>query len=277
MRWTVFIILFTFLGGYNAQSVPEIGVFGGGSYYLGDLNPYKHFNHTKPAGAVFFRDQIAKSDRLSYRLQIGYGTVEAFDSESTDPSRVNRNLSFKSSILEIGPMLEINFLPFEIGSNKRPFTPYMFLGITYFKMNPKGQYNGSWVELQSLGTEGQGTAFSDRKLYKLNQISIPVGLGFKFNMTERWAIGLEYGIRKTFTDYLDDVSGNYVNPALLSETNGVLSAEMSDQSLNNEGSFANVNGQSVSRGNPNTKDWYVFAGVTLSFRVFEYTTCPRRK
>ncbi|MCB9188019.1 MAG: outer membrane beta-barrel protein [Flavobacteriales bacterium] len=277
MRWSLFLIIISSWFSSFTQTVPEIGILAGGSYYLGDLNPYQHFNHTKFAGAFLYRDKISRSDRLSYRLQIGFGTVEAFDSESTDPARLNRNLSFRSRILEIGPMLEIHFLPYEIGSDKRPFTPYMFLGATYFKMNPMTQYNDSWIELQSLGTEGQGTALSDRKLYKLNQISIPIGLGFKFNMTERWAIGFEYGIRKTFTDFLDDVSGDYVNPALLAETNGSLSAELADQSLNNEASFANVNGQSIARGNPNNKDWYVFAGVTLCFRVLEYSTCPRRK
>ncbi|CAG5080047.1 type IX secretion system protein PorG [Parvicella tangerina] len=277
MRWFVLFIISFLLVNSRAQAVPEVGVLGGGSYYIGDLNPYKHFNNTKFAGAFYYRDQIGRSDRLSYRLQIGFGTVEAFDAESSDPARLNRNLSFRSRILEIGPMLEIHFLPYEIGSDRRPFTPYLFLGATYFKMNPMTQYNDSWIELQSLSTEGQGTEFSDRKAYKLNQISIPVGLGMKFNMTERWAIGFEYGIRKTFTDFLDDVSGNYVNPAILAETNGALSAQLSDQSLNGEGSFANVNGQSVSRGNPNTKDWYVFAGLTLSFRVIEYSTCPRRK
>lgn len=276
MRWSVLLILFSFSFGYRAQNVPEIGLMLGGSYYLGDLNPYKHFNNTNFAGTFFYRDKIANNDQLTFRFHISYGSVEAYDSESLDPALVNRNLSFKSRILEIGPVLEINFIPYEIGSDKRPFTPYMFIGLNYFKMNPMGQYDGDWIELQSLGTEGQGTEFSDKKLYNLNQLSIPLGLGMKFNMTERWAIGFEYGIRKTFTDYLDDVSGNYVNPALLAETNGTLSAQMSDQSLNNEGKLANVNGQSISRGNPNTKDWYVFAGVTLSFRVIEYTTCPRR-
>lgn len=277
MRWYVLLILLTSLFRITSQSVPEVGIFAGGSYYLGDLNPYQHFNNTKFAGAFLFRDQIKRSDRLSYRLQIGFGTVEANDAESNDPSAVNRNLSFRSRILEIGPMLEIHFLPYEIGSDKRPFTPYLFLGATYMKMNPMTQYNENWIELQSLGTEGQGSTLSNKKLYKLNQISLPVGIGFKFNMTERWALGFEYGIRKTFTDYLDDVSGNYVNPSLLAETNGTLAAELADQSLNNEASFANVGGQSIARGNPNNKDWYVFAGVTLCFRVIEYSTCPRRK
>lgn len=276
MRWIVCFIFLSCLS-VRSQTVPEIGIIAGGSYYLGDLNPYKHFNNTKFSGTFLYRDQIAKSNRLSFRIHAGFGTVEAFDSESLDPAMVNRNLNFRSRILEIGPLLEIHFLPYEIGSAKFPFTPYLFMGLTFFKMNPMGQHNDEWIELQSLGTEGQGTGLTGEKIYKLNQLSIPLGLGMKFNMTERWAIGFEYGIRKTFTDYLDDVSGNYVNPSLLAETNGSLSADLADQSLNNQGSFANVGGQGVSRGNPYTKDWYVFAGISLCYRVIEYSTCPRRK
>jgi len=169
-------------------------------------------------------------------------------------------------------MLEINFLPYEIGSRRKPGTPYLFMGISYFKMNPMGQYNDGWVELQSLRTEGQGSDFNSNKPYKLNQISLPVGVGIKVNLTTRIALGIEYGIRKTFTDYLDDVSGNYVHPSILNETSGQLSAEISDPSLNNQGSKSFSNG--IARGNANNKDWYAFAGITLSFRLKAYTTCP---
>lgn len=277
MRFLAIILLSLSFLSVSAQTVPEIGVFAGGSYYIGDLNPYKHFYNTKFSGSFFYRDQIAKSDRLTFRLQIGFGKVEAFDSESPLQDQVNRNLSFQSKILEVGPMIEIHFLPYEIGSDQRPFTPYLFGGITYFKMNPMGQNGDTWVELQSLGTEGQGTSATNKKNYKLNQVSLPIGIGLKFNMTPRWAFGLEYGIRKTFTDYLDDVSGDYVHPSILSETNGALSAQMADQSINNESRFVNIDGSGVSRGNPNTKDWYAFAGISLCFRVIEYTTCPRKR
>ncbi len=250
----------------------EIGILGGTSYYLGDLNPNTHFYNSKFGGSVFYRDQIRKSDRLSLRIQFSYGTVQAFDADSKSYAQINRNLSFQSKIIEFGPMLEINFLPFEIGSKRKPGTPYIFMGISYFKMNPMGQYNDSWIELQSLRTEGQGSEFNSKKPYKLNQISLPFGVGIKVNITSRISLGLEYGLRKTFTDYLDDVSGNYVHPTILSEINGELSSEISDPSLNNQASFSYQNG--VSRGNPNTKDWYAFAGITLSYRLKAYTTCP---
>lgn len=254
---------------------PELGVLLGGSYYTGDLNPTKHFNQTKFAAGLFFRNQIRSSDRLTWRMHFMYGEVTADDANSTNLGDVNRNLNFKSRILEFGPLLEIHFLPYEIGSNKRPGTPYLFFGLTYFKMNPMGKYNDDYIELQPLTTEGQGTSQNSNNPYKLNQLSIPLGIGMKVNISNRFALGVEYGVRKTFTDYLDDVSGNYVNAGLLSEEAGSLSASMSDRSLNTEGAF-NSN-ENLSRGNPNNKDWYYFFGMTINFRLVEYTTCkPRR-
>lgn len=266
------IAFFTFLSLSVFSQAAEIGVLGGTSYYLGDLNPTHHFYNPKLGGSIYYRDQIRNSDRLSLRIQLSYGTVQAFDADGKSEAQLNRNLSFQSKILEIGPMLEINFLPFEIGSRRKPGTPYLFIGISYFKMNPMGRYNDDWIELQSLKTEGQGSEFNSDKPYKLNQISIPFGVGFKVNINSRMSLGLEYGIRKTFTDYLDDVSGSYVNPAILSEINGQLSSDISDPSLNNQGSLSYNNG--ISRGNPNNKDWYAFAGITFSFRLKAYTTCP---
>lgn len=266
------ILIFSAIISSAYSQAAEIGLMGGTSYYLGDLNPTKHFYNSKFGGSIFYRDKLRKSDRLSIRIQLSYGKVEAFDADSKSEAQINRNLSFQSKIFEFGPMIEINFLPFEIGSKRKPGTPYLFMGISYFKMNPMGQYNDGWIELQSLRTEGQGSEFNSDKPYKLNQISIPVGLGIKVNINSRMSLGLEYGIRKTFTDYLDDVSGNYVNPAILAEINGELSSQISDPSLNNQGSFSYNNG--VARGNSNNKDWYAFAGITLSFRLKSYTTCP---
>jgi opacity protein-like surface antigen len=266
------VVIFLFISFSSRAQAAEIGVLGGLGYYLGDLNPHTHFYNTKFAGSVFYRDQIRRSDRLSLKFQLSFGNVQAFDADAQSESQVNRNLSFQSRIIELGPIIEINFLPYEIGSGRKPGTPYLFAGITYFKMNPMGRYNDDWIELQSLRTEGQGSIYNSNKPYKLSQISIPFGVGMKININSRMAIGLEYGLRKTFTDYLDDVSSNYVHPTILKENNGTLSAELSDQSLNNEGSFSFNNG--VQRGNPNNKDWYAFGGITFSFRLKAHSTCP---
>jgi hypothetical protein len=257
------------------SQAPELGLFLGGSYYIGDLNPYQHFYQTKFAGGLIYRNQIMSSDRLTFRMHLFYGKVGANDVDSKFENFNNRNLNFTSTIVEIGPSLEIHFLPYEIGSSKRPGTPYLFFGLNYFKMNPMGMYDNEPIELQPLGTEGQGTSQNPNNPYKLNQLAIPLGIGLKFNLTNRIALGIEYGARKTFTDFLDDVSGTYVNPFLLEEEAGVLSAYMSDRSLNKEGAFGTNTG--LSRGNSNNNDWYHFFGMTLNYRVKEYTTCKTKK
>jgi hypothetical protein len=269
------VVLGLFIAGKSVSQAPELGLFLGGGYYIGDLNPYKHFYQTKFAGGLIYRNQIKSSDRLSFRMHLFYGKVGANDVDSKFEHHVNRNLNFTSTILEIGPALEIHFLPYEIGSSKRPGTPYLFFGLNYFKMNPMGLYNNEPIELQPLGTEGQGTSQNTNQPYKLNQLSIPMGIGLKFNLTNRIALGFEYGARKTFTDYLDDVSGSYVNTNILEEEAGILAAFMSDRSLVTEGAYATNNG--LLRGNPNNKDWYHFFGITINYRVKEYTTCKTKK
>ena len=152
---------------------------------------------------------------------------------------------------------------------KYPISPYFFYEIAYFQMNPIAELNGNDVELQQLGTEGQGTSLSDKRPYRLNQISIPLGVGIKFNLRKRLAISIEYGIRKTFTDYLDDVSGDYVDPVALSAFNGPLAGELSDPGLNNNG-LSNIG---FNRGNSSTKDWYSFYGIMITFKPFKRDIC----
>ncbi len=250
----------------------EIGVFGGGSYYIGDLNPYQHFNNTKFAVGGIYRRNM-KNERIALRFNAFYGRVEGFDSQSDDLRFVDRNLNFQSRILELGPIVEISYLPYVVGSSSRSRnsnygTPYLFFGLTYFKMNPMAEYDGVLIELQPLSTEGQGTSANSSKRYRLGQISLPVGLGVKFNLFGRLAMSLEYGIRKTFTDYLDDVSGTYVDLSVLSDEAGSLAAELSDRSL------SGGNNAGYARGNSKTKDWYSFAGVILSFKLGKNNGCP---
>ncbi len=277
MKKILFIVI-AFLSVVNVKAqVAELGVFGGGAYYIGDLNPYLHFNQTKYSVGAIYRRNL-DNERIAIRFNAIYGKVSGNDSKSKDVNQQNRNLNFSSSILEIGPMVEINFIDYIIGSlNRKKFkfqTPYLFIGLTYFKMNPTATYDGQKVELQPLATEGQETSQNSSKRYKLNQISIPLGIGYKFNLTSRLAMSFEYGIRKTFTDYLDDVSGRYPDLNQLAIDAGPLSAQLSDQTVNPEG-YTDLNFGS-SRGNSKNKDWYSFFGVILSFRVQKYSTCKNQ-
>lgn len=241
----------------------EVGIFLGGSYYTGDLNPSGHFNRfTRPAVGLLYR--VNMNSRMSAKAVGSYGQVEADDSYSKNDAHVNRNLSFKSKILEFAVEGEFNFLPFVTGNKKYSVTtPYVFAGVAVYNFNPQGFYEYTWYNLQPIGTEGQGSSFSSEKPYSLTQFSIPFGVGLKVNTAKKVNINFEWGLRKTFTDYLDDVSGKYVDPNLLASEKGVIAAELSDKSFTQEGG-TNVGRQ---RGNSFTKDWYAFAGVIITFRM----------
>jgi len=246
----------------------EFGFMGGGSYYIGDLNQKKHFVYSKPAGGLIVRYNL--STRHSMRFTATYGQVQGFDASSDDAYQINRNLGFSSSIIEVAVGFELDLIKYRINDMKYPISPYFFYEIAYFRMNPivKSTF-GDEISLQELGTEGQGTYLNPKKQYSLNQISIPLGIGVKFNLKERVAVSFEYGIRKTFTDYLDDVSGNYVNPTQLAELKGPLTAELADPSLNNQSSSA----LGLNRGNSNTKDWYVMYGAMITFKPWRRDIC----
>jgi hypothetical protein len=140
-----------------------------------------------------------------------------------------------------------------------------------YNFNPKAEMNGKWEELRPLETEGQGSGLkSAPKPYSLLGVSIPFGLGFKFHAMGRLGVSIEWGMRKTYTDYLDDVSTTYVNPSILFANNGLKSALFADRSITPGSSMVNRQ-----RGNPTTNDWYSFAGVTLTYKLATVkSVCP---
>lgn len=248
----------------------EFGFLIGGTYYVGELNPYKQYNQTHLGCGLLFRKNL--NSRLSIRLSGNYGKVSGADSLNDLEIYSNRNLHFKSSLFELGGIVELNFFNYKPGDIKKDrYTPYLFTGLTYFYMNPMAQLGDDWYDLQSLGTEGQGSPLNSKDHYKLNQISMPFGIGYKANLTKRICISFEYGLRKTFTDYLDDVSGYYVNNADLREENGVIAAYFADRSIKQEG--INGTNEGSMRGNPDNKDWYSFSGVIISFVLGKETGC----
>ncbi|MES2798874.1 MAG: DUF6089 family protein [Bacteroidota bacterium] len=252
----------------NGKSRSELGINIGGSYYIGDLNQYKHFYKTNLSGGVFYRFNI--HSRLSFRVNLHYAKVEAYDSDAKMDVNRNRNLSFFSNIFEVASGVEFTYLPFWLGSKKQyQGTCYLIAEAGGFYMNPKTMYNDEKVELQALGTEGQGTSINSKKHYSKIQFCLPIGAGFKMAFGKRFSMGVEYLIRKTFTDYLDDVgSDSYVDPTLLSIESGPTAAILSNRSLNGD--------RFGKRGTKSTKDWYSTFGVTLSVRLGNPNKCPLR-
>jgi hypothetical protein len=255
----LFIVAFVFSFSTRAQQFrqnTEIGILLGTSYYLGDLNT-THFNRVLPASGIIIRKNIDK--RFAYKAELLYLNIAADDGDDpTDPIATDRDLHFRSSVVELSGQIEFNFLPFQPGNPLYTWTPYVYSGISIFHFNPQAEnINGAWVDLQELGTEGQGTTlFPEKEKYSLIQYAIAMGGGFKIAVNPSFNIILEYGVRKTFTDYLDDVSTTYPG-TLLDMTSEA--AYMSDP----KGTHA----LGEQRGNPDKKDWYSFAGITLSFKL----------
>lgn len=250
----------------------EVGLFLGGSYYIGDLSPLGHFNQfTQPAGGILVRHNI--NPRFAVRASVLVGSVQGADSISNSTWQKQRNQSFRSDVYEFSGQLEFNFLDFEIGNDYKRFSHYIFIGLGGFRYNPQGLVNDTWVDLQPLGTEGQGLPNGpDKRKYKLTQLSVPVGVGVKIGLSKYITLGFEWGMRKTFTDYIDDVSTRYYDPAVLAAKRGANAAHFSDKSIGNDPNFNNIGRQ---RGNPTTKDWYNFSGVTLTVKFKEgRKKCP---
>ncbi|HTL80951.1 MAG TPA: DUF6089 family protein [Bacteroidia bacterium] len=255
MKRTALLIagLFITLTSVFAQKSDEIGVFLGGSYYIGELNPTTHFGSlTRPALGVVYRHNL--NMRLALAGDLIFGSVQGIDSRSTSFEQQKRNLSFRSPIYELGARAEFNFLEYKIGDDKYSFSPFIFLGVAMFNFKPEANLGNQWVSLQPLKTEGQS------KAYMRTQISIPFGAGFRTNLAKRIGLVAEWGMRKTFTDYLDDVSTTYADPAVLYANGGPIAVALADRS-------ATPNDVGRQRGNPRNKDWYSFAGLTLTFQL----------
>ncbi len=269
------LLLFGFLTGFgvfvqaqrnNFLSRSELGFLVGGSYYFGDLNQFHHFRNTKPAAQLLYRFNV--HSRTSFRVNFTYAQVEAWDSDNTSNQLLyNRNLSFHSDIYELSGGVEFNYFPFVMGHDRYKGTAYLLVELGVFRMNPKTNYNGDEIELQPLGTEGQGSYLSSKSNYSLTQVCIPLGMGCKLSLGDRATLNIEYGIRKTFTDYIDDVgSDTYMDNTELAAANGPLAAALSNRSLD-QNRFGK-------RGTSATKDWYAFFGIGVTFKLGSPGRCP---
>lgn len=239
----------------------EAGGWLGTSHYFGDLNPDYDLTQPELAGGVVGRYNFNK--RLAVKIGANYGSIVGNDAFSDDVFQRNRNLSFRSEIVEGNLDFEFNFLTYEHGSKYNRFTPYVFAGVSLFNFNPEAQLDGEWYELQPLGTEGQ---FRGQE-YALTQLAMNYGGGLKVDLTFDWSINIFFSSRRLFTDYLDDVSSVYPDEGDLEEAREEVSILLSNRTLNNSGLAGNQ------RGNAQNNDSYSFIGVGLMYN-FARINCP---
>lgn len=245
----------------------SVGVFGGLAAYSGDLSANIYPQKARfGAGGVSFNYDIV--DRISLRAGYIFTKLGAADRDSKDPDLVTRNLSFETLVHEFS--LSGQLYLFE--ADAHVLNPYVFGGLAVFRFNPFA-YDGEdqKVYLQPLSTEGQGlSAYPDRKPYKLTQIALPLGGGIKLNVGSGVDLAFEVGMRKLFTQYLDDVSTNYVDWQVLYNERGQKAVDMSfrGDELNHipTNSLISYPGEGTQRGDPN-KDYYYISGFHLTYKL----------
>ncbi|RMG86490.1 MAG: hypothetical protein D6714_04165 [Bacteroidetes bacterium] len=235
----------------------EIGTFIGISTYSGDLTERRleplEFN---PAMGVYVRRTLSK--KVSLKVNLYRGVISGDDARSSVESGLwRRNLSFRSELYELGVLFEYAFL-----SPDDDFfysTPYVFGGISAFYFNPQTALDGKIYDLRVYRTEGVA--------YSPFQAAIPFGAGFKMVVNQRGSLGLEVGLRKTFTDYLDDVSGTYAADLIMADRRNAVRTRLAYRAPEILPDAPPLPPPGQQRGNPEKDDWYFFFGLTLGLRL----------
>lgn len=253
-----------------SQAKHEIGPVLGIAYYMGELNQAKQFYQPKPVVGFLYRKSF--NARWANKTQFTIGNLAGSDSLNPVTAGQERNLSFNTQLVELSSQIEFNYLPYVIGKKKTPFTPYLFCGLSAFYFNPRGTYADKQYDLRELGTEGQGVVPGAPRQYKEIAMAFLFGMGLKFHFSNRIGLNLEWSLRRTFTDYLDDVSGVYPDPQYYDDPNNNISLLISNK-VKTEGAdiYKMANRQ---RGNSNTKDWFSFATISLVFKIGDFEKCP---
>lgn len=208
----------------------EFGIGGGAMTYWGDLNtPTFSTNVTKNSGfAVQLTYRKFFKNYFAIRASVATGKVQGADKHSTLEYQLERNIDFFSNISEVSLMGELFFFGFNTEPGSSIFSPYISLGVSAFRFNPKTYYQGEEIRLQPLGTEGQGIPGFGNK-YSLTSIAMPIGGGAKVFLNEKINLGAEIIMRWATTDYLDDISGDYVTYDDLRAGNGALAAKLGNR------------------------------------------------
>jgi Domain of unknown function (DUF6089) len=274
-----FIFPFLFFVSFQAtaqNAIVQEGEFGiglGGAHYFGDLNTRGRLNRIKPAATIFFRKTFG--NYISARIGASFAQLGYSDIYNTHNEYMyRRNLSFNTNVWELALQGDFNFFRFMPGEPLYNFTPYVTLGAGVFSYDPYAYLQGEKVFLRPLGTEGQGSSlYPDRKPYGTIALCFPVGAGIKYSINDRMNIAFEILHRITNTDYLDDVSKTYVDPAIFPPNpDGSPSQAMllSDRSYET-GEPIGIPGRQ--RGNSKQKDQFVTAMIHLTFNLQSYR-CP---
>ncbi len=249
-----------------------LGLSLGSAQYMGDLAPRRNLLSAS-------RGSLAIQATVGYRLHPALsilirgmaGSLSGDDARSIHEAQRQRNLHFRSMIWEVGLAVEMAPFGFLRLLDRVPVRPFINGGVAHIHFNPKAQYRGQWVALRPLGTEGQGLSeYPDKPMYSLHEVAVPVGAGIQAKILPQVDLRIEFNLRLTFTDYLDDVSGTYADPELLLQHRGPQAAALASRQdpARSSGLSPPVSGQP--RGRPDRNDWYqtLSLGAILSLGRF---------
>jgi hypothetical protein len=258
-----------------------LGELGGrntvGSGFVKDLDVAM----ARPAMSVGYLYRIRPQSKI--RTALTWGVLRGDDRMTQEEFRNNRNLHFRANIIEFSGVWEYYiskessvFHKYRLkgvrGMKESYPNPnyYFFGGIAGLYHNPQALYDGKWVNLQPLGTEGQGLPGMPAKYSRLN-LAIPMGFGARYHFDKDWRIGFEVGYRLTFTDYLDDVSTNYYDNAELRRVRGDVAANVADPNLGRHPiQLDRTTGRSkagIQRGDPRDNDSYFFLMINMTYTL----------
>ncbi len=265
----------------------EFNVAMGSSHFLGDLGGRNRegtdfspvdldWKMTRTSFALGHRYRIQKW--LNVFTRFNYMVLRGDDAQTQEVYRNNRNLNFKSNIFELATHIEVGYTKIKAGNryaikktltrrmSNRYWSLYAYAGVGGFYYNPKGRGpKGNYIPLRPLHTEGQGLP-GGPKQYKKYSICLPFGIAYRIIYNKQWAFGIDLCWRKTFTDYIDDVSTTYYDKAALAAAYGPLSAQMADPSLGiiPTATMPNADGTGAQRGDKEL-DSYFTAQLTFGY------------
>ncbi len=264
---------------YNSSLLIETGFSGGAFNCLTDLGGGKghgkpfvkdiNWSNTHHGGGFYL--VVLFEQVLGLRVEGSFGKISAFDnilkgdhSEAVD--RFNRNLAFESNLGELAMVVEFHPVSCFARESHPLFSPYMLAGIGMFRFNPRTKLGGQWIFLHPLHTEGQGfKEYPHKDPYKLTQINFPVGLGWKYEISAILNARVEIVYRFLTTDYLDDVSTQYIDPghfhSNLKPFDALSAIALADRSGEVQSGISNPEG--AIRGNPANRDAYFSFNIKL--------------
>lgn len=280
--YLLIIIIFVpqFLSAQIFRKRIELGASLGTTHYLGDINgtPFIKTDLGALSDVQYNKFGICTGATLRYqftrvlaiRTSLNFAQAKGDDANSWKLGNQARNLSFKTNIYDLAATFEFpiifqssavsRYVRSRRGRNEGRFYGFIGLGMIYF--NPTATFKGAVYDLQPLGTEGVN--------YTQLSLTIPAGLGYSYSWKKKYKIAMEFGFRKTFTDYIDDVHDTYISKEELLANNpvdGEIAYELAYRSKGNEFDSDFKAAAGLKRGNVKTDDYLIYTTIQFYYTI----------